>query len=88
MEKSGLRVSSHVEIARWYQGVRIDIGCRIDLLDEDAVTIELKSVECIHPLHKAQLLSCLKLSGTKVGILINPNVDRLKNGVTRMANGL
>ena len=88
LEKRGLRVASQVELPVVYEGVRIDIGYRIDLLVEDAVVVELKSVDAVHPLHKAQLLSYLKLSGKKVGLLMNFNVERMKDGITRLVNNL
>jgi len=69
-----------------YDGVELDAGYRIDLLVEDCVIVELKAVEKTTPLHEAQLLSYLKLSDKKVGLLINFNVVRLKDGIKRMAN--
>jgi GxxExxY protein len=71
-----------------YDGVEIDVGYRIDLLVEDAVIVELKAVERLTPLSQAQLLSYLKLSGRKPGLLINFNVEHLKNGIKPIANGL
>ncbi len=71
-----------------YDGVKIDVGYRIDLLVEDAVIVELKAVERLTPLSQDQLLSYLKLSGRKLGLLINFNVEHLKNGIKRIANGL
>jgi GxxExxY protein len=67
-----------------YDGIKIDAGYRIDLLVEGAVILELKSTEAIHPIHKAQPLSYLKLSGLKVGLLINFNVSHLRDGITRL----
>jgi GxxExxY protein len=67
---------------------KIGVGYRIDLLVEDAVIVELKAVETLTPLSQAQLLSYLKLSGRKLGLLINFNVEHLKNGIKRIANGL
>ena len=64
----------------------MDAGYRIDLLVEDRVIVELKAVEKTTPLHEAQLLSYLKLSNKKIGLLINFNVVRLKDGIKRMAN--
>ena len=66
--------------------MKIDVGYRIDLLVEDAVVVELKAVESVLPIHEAQLLSYLKLSGCKVGLLINFNVVHLKDGIKRMVN--
>jgi GxxExxY protein len=64
------------------------VGYRIDILVEDAVIVELKSMERIIPIHQAQLLSYLKLSGKKLGLLINFNTLHLKDGITRMVNNL
>jgi len=67
-----------------YKGIKLDCGYRIDLFVEDSLIIELKSVERILPIHQAQLLTYMKLSGTSVGLLINFNVEYLKNGIKRM----
>ena len=71
-----------------YKGVRIDCGYRIDLLVEREVIVELKAVGHIEPIHEAQLLSYLKLSGCQVGLLINFNVKQLKAGLRRLVNEL
>ena len=71
-----------------YEGVRVEIGYRLDFVVEDELVIELKAVDAVHPIHKAQLLSYLRLSGKKVGLIINFNVLHLKDGITRMVNGL
>jgi GxxExxY protein len=71
-----------------YDDVKIDVGYRIDLLVNDEVIVELKAVERIHPVHQAQLFSYMKLSGRKVGLLINFNVVHLKDGITRLVNRL
>ena len=68
--------------------MRIDCGYRIDLLVERQVIVELKAVQTIDPIHEAQLLSYLKLSGCHVGLLINFNVELLKNGLRRLVNEL
>jgi GxxExxY protein len=88
LTKRGLKVLSQVTLPVIYDGVKIDVGYRIDLLVEDAVIVELKSVERLTPLNEAQLISYLKLSGRKLGLLINFNVEHLKNGIKRIANGL
>jgi GxxExxY protein len=67
-----------------YRGIRLDGGYRVDVLVEDTLIIEVKSVDVLLPLHEAQLLSYLKLSGKRTGILINFNVELLKQGVKRM----
>lgn len=69
-----------------YEGVRVDIGYRIDMLVEDTVIGELKAVEKLLPIHEAQLLSYLKMSRKRLGLLLNFNVRRLKDGIKRMIN--
>ncbi len=69
-----------------YKGVKLDCGYRIDLLVDGAVVVELKAVDWIQPIHKAQLLTYLKLGGWTVGLLINFNVPVLRNGIKRMVN--
>ncbi len=86
LHKRGLKALRQVELPVEYEGVRIDVGYRIDLLVEDAVIVELKAINKILPIHEAQLLSYLKLSGKSVGLLINFNVEHLKNGLKRMVN--
>lgn len=84
--KRGLHAARQVELPVVYDNVRIDAGYRIDLLVEETVVVELKSVEQFLPIHEAQLLSYLKLSGKQVGLLINFNVVHLKDGLKRMVN--
>jgi GxxExxY protein len=67
-----------------YKGRKLDLGYRLDLLVEDKVVIEVKSVECLMPVHTAQLMTYLKLSGCRVGLLINFNVVFLKEGIRRI----
>jgi GxxExxY protein len=69
-----------------YKGMRLDCGYRLDIVVENRVLIELKSIESILPVHKAQLLTYLKLSGLKVGLLLNFNVAVLKNGIVRLVH--
>lgn len=86
LHRSGLNALYQVELPIVYENLRIDAGYRIDLLIEDRVIVELKAVERILPIHKAQLLSYLKLSNTRVGLLLNFNVLHLKDGITRVVN--
>jgi GxxExxY protein len=88
LHKRGLRVRKQVELPVVYEKITIDVGYRIDLLVEEEVIVELKVVEKVLPIHEAQLLSYLKLSGKKLGLLINFNVTRLKDGIKRMVNEL
>ena len=67
-----------------YGDLHLDSGFRLDLLVNNEVVVELKSVDCLLPIHKAQLLTYLKLGGWKVGLLINFNVSLLKNGIQRV----
>lgn len=84
--KDGLKALSEVTLPVLYDGVSIDIGYRLDLLVEDAIIVELKSVESLAPIHKMQLLTYLKLSTKHLGLLLNFNVARLKQGIVRMVN--
>ncbi|HWQ32150.1 MAG TPA: GxxExxY protein [Blastocatellia bacterium] len=83
LSKRGFKVLSQVILPVIYDGVEVDAGYRLDLLVEDAVIVEVKAVERLLPIHEAQLLSYPKLSGRKVGLLINFNVEHLKNGIKR-----
>lgn len=69
-----------------YKEVKLDCGYRIDLFVEDEVIVELKAIESLEPIHTAQILSYLKLSDCRIGLLINFNVKLLKNGIKRIAN--
>ena len=86
--KKGLNVEQQKALPVRYHDVKLDCGYRIDLLVEGRVIAELKSVNKLEPIHKAQLLSYLKLSGCKVGLLINFNVKLLKTGTARLVNKL
>jgi len=86
IRKAGLKVESQVFLPVIYEGIEIDAGYRLDILVEDAVIIELKAVESILSIHEAQLLTYLKLSHKKLGLLINFNVVLLKNGIKRKVN--
>jgi len=82
----GWSVDQQVALPVEYRGVRLEVGYRLDLVVERCVVVELKSVDQLQPIHTAQLLSYLKLSGLRVGLLINFNVELLKNGIKRLAN--
>ena len=88
LNKRGLATRNQVPLPVRYGEVVIEVGYRIDLLVAECVIVELKSVDEIAPIHKSQLLSYLKLSGKKVGLLINFNVALIKDGITRIANRL
>ncbi|MBX7174149.1 MAG: GxxExxY protein [Pyrinomonadaceae bacterium] len=86
LRKSGINVQSQLALPVIYDGIKLDAGYRIDLLVEDSIIVELKAVDCLLPIHEAQVLSYLKLSKKKLGLLINFNVKLLVNGVKRLAN--
>jgi GxxExxY protein len=84
--KRGLKVVTQVELPIVYDGIVLEVGYRLDLLIEDTVVVELKTVKNLTAIHDAQLLSYLRLSGHKVGLLINFHVPRLADGIKRMVN--
>jgi len=86
LRKRGFQVECQFAIPVRYDGETLDVGYRADLLVEECVLVELKSIETVLPIHKAQLLSYLRLSQKEVGLLINFNVEHLKNGIKRVIN--
>ncbi len=83
----GLRVETQVPVPVYFNQVKLEIGYRIDLLVDDSVLVEVKSVEAIAPVHSAQTLTYLKLANLKLGLLINFNVLHLKSGIKRFVIG-
>ncbi len=88
LEQRGLRVARQSEVPLVYQGTRIEAGFRADLIVDDLVIVEVKSVETLAPVHKKQLLTYLRLANKRLGLLINFNVVLIKDGITRIVNGL
>lgn len=88
LEKRGLTVERHVSVPVTYDGRILDEGFRADLIINDLVVVELKSVEPVKNVHKKQLLTYLRLSGKKLGLLINFGESLIKHGITRVVNGL
>src|SRR5215472_4379904 len=86
--RRGLRTVRQQPIPVVYDGVRIDTGFRADLIIEDKVIVEVKSVELLAPVHKKQLLTDLRLADKRLGLLINFQVALIKDGITRIVNGL
>jgi len=84
----GLVAKSQVQLPVEYYGTLVEAGYRLDLLVEDLVIVELKAVERLAAIHEAQLLTYLKLSRKKVGLLLNFNVVQMKDGIRRMVNNL
>jgi GxxExxY protein len=87
MNVIGLHFQHQVRLPVIYEGVSLDGGYRIDFLVENSVIVELKAVERLLPLHTAQLLTYLKLSGCKVGLILNFNVQHMRDGIDRRVNG-
>jgi len=87
LRKRGLKVEQQKPLPLIYEGVKLDCGYRIDLLVEGCVVVEIKSVDAVAPIHKAQVMSYLKLSGCKLALLMNFNVLMLKDGIPRFVNG-
>jgi GxxExxY protein len=88
LTECGLGVEQQKGLPVIYRSVHLDCGYRLDLLVAGKVIVELKAVDHLQPIHQAQLLSYLKLSGCKVGLLINFNVKILKDGIVRIVNNL
>jgi GxxExxY protein len=87
LRKAGLKVETQVGLPVVYDGIKLDLGYRIDMLVNDLVVVELKSVEEISRVHVAQVLSYMKLSKKQLGLIINFNVLRLKDGIKRLVEG-
>ena len=86
LKQQGLNVRTEMSLPVSYKGVAIDNGYRVDLLVEDTVIVEAKAVTALLPVHKAQLLSYLRLSGRPAGLLINFHVAMLRDGIKRVVN--
>jgi len=87
LDKFGLLFVKEKALPLIYEEVKLDCGYRIDILVEDKVVVEIKSVETLNEVHTAQVLTYLKLSGCRIGLLLNFNVVRLKDGIKRLING-
>jgi GxxExxY protein len=88
LQKENIKVESQVAVPVFYDDVKLDLGFRIDLLVDDKVIIEIKSVELLAPVHHKQLLTYLKLTNIKLGLLINFNTDTITSGIVRIVNNL
>jgi GxxExxY protein len=87
LRSRGFEVVTEVPMPVVYEGHKLEVGYRIDLIVEHRVVVEVKSVEILHPIHQAQLLSYMRLSGIPIGLLINFNVLHLREGIKRMVDG-
>ena len=88
LSQSGLYIECEKEMPLLFEAVKMDVGYRMDILVENKIVVELKSVEAINDVHLAQILTYLKLGNYKLGLLINFNVHTLKNGIRRVVNNL
>lgn len=88
LRQAGLSVERQKALPLIYHEVKLEAGYRVDLLIENKVIIEVKAVDALHDVHLAQVLTYLKLSGCKLGMLINFNVSMIKNGIRRVVNNL
>lgn len=86
--EAGLFVEKEKSLPLVYESVKLECGYRLDIFVERKVILEIKSVEATNDVHLAQVLTYLKLSGCKLGLLLNFNVARMKNGIKRVVNGL
>ena len=86
LKQQNLNVKSELAVPLKYKNRNFDTGFRLDLLVEDSVIVEVKAVESINPVCKSQLLTYLRLSNIKIGLLLNFNVELLKNGIVRLIN--
>jgi GxxExxY protein len=87
-QKDGLRVARQVPVPVFYETLRFEEGLRVDILVEDSLILELKSVEAVAPVHKKQLLTYLRLAGKRLGLLINFGAPLIRDGISRVVNGL
>jgi GxxExxY protein len=88
LQKRGLNVLKQQSIPVFYENIRLQEGFRADLIVEDKVIVELKSVEAVHPVHMKQLLTYLRLTNTRLGLLINFGAYLIKDGISRVVNNL
>jgi GxxExxY protein len=88
LTKRGLTVRRQQAMPVVYESVRMDIGFRADLIVADKVIVEIKSIEAVSPVHRKQLLTYLRLTDKRLGLLINFNVELIKGGLTRVVNNL
>lgn len=88
LQQRGLHVSRQHAMPVVYEGIILNEGFRADLIVENKVIVELKSVEAVAPVHKKQLLTYLRLSGKRLGLLVNFGSNLVKDGITRVVNGL
>lgn len=88
LKKTGLEIEKQKPLPLFYEEVKLDIGYRLDIIIENKLILEIKAVDALNEIHFAQLLTYLKLTNCKLGLLINFNVALIKNGIRRIVNNL
>jgi GxxExxY protein len=88
MQKRGIKVNRQQALPVVYETIRMEVGFQADLIIGDKVIVEIKSIEALSPVHRKQLLTYLRLTGKRLGLLINFNVEVIKDGIARIVNGL
>ena len=88
LQKRGLSVQRQVPMSVNYDGLRFDLGFRADLLVQGLVIVELKSVQEEHPVHRKQVITYIRLADIRLGLLVNFGAPRIKDGITRLVNGI
>jgi GxxExxY protein len=88
LRKRGLTVAQQLPLPVYYEGVKLNLGFRVDLLVADKIVVEIKSVEALAPVHRKQLETYLRLMNVRLGLLINFNVELMKYGIQRVVNRL
>ncbi|HEY0763362.1 MAG TPA: GxxExxY protein [Pyrinomonadaceae bacterium] len=88
LQNRGLPVAQQVGLPVYYESIKLELGFRVDLIVGDKVIIEIKSVEALAPVHRKQLLTYLRLMNLRLGLLLNFNVELMKDGIQRVVNGL
>lgn len=88
LSKTGLPVERQKPLPLIYETIKMEIGYRVDLMIENKLVIEVKAVEALNDIHKAQVITYLKLSGCKLGLLVNFNITLIKDGIKRIVNNL
>ncbi len=88
LERRGLSVEQQVGLPVVYEGMRLDLGFRVDLIVGSKVVVEIKSIEALAPIHRKQLQTYLRLMDKRLGLLVNFNVELMKNGIQRVVNRL
>jgi GxxExxY protein len=88
LRQRGFRVERQIPVPVYYRGIKFDEGYRLDLVVDDLVIVEIKSIETVTAIHRKQILTYLRLTNRPLGLILNFNVNLMKEGITRIANGI